>query len=189
MAEKFKRRNYFIDRSFQTRFILKFCVIIVLSSLLILGGVLFFSNDSNTVAIENTKVIVKRTSDFILPIVAINLAVVLLFSGLAVFVLTLLVSHKISGPLYRLRREINAVQHADFRRNFHIRGNDQLQELAKALDTMCSSLKDKHQELKSDFASLHKFLRDKEFRIAGKDTDRLFSLLDQLQAELDNFKV
>lgn len=189
MAEKFKRRNYFIDRNFQTKFVLKFTVIIVLSSLLILAGVMFFSSDSNTVAIENTKVIVKRTSDFILPIVAANLAVVLLFTGLGVSLLTLLVSHQISGPLYRLRREVDSLKRADFRRDFHIRGNDQLQEFAKSLDAMCSSLKDKHLGLKTHFRSLNNFLRDKNFKMSEKDADQLSVLIDRLQAELDNFKV
>ncbi|MCF7908630.1 MAG: hypothetical protein K9L86_07170 [Candidatus Omnitrophica bacterium] len=188
MAEKFKRRNYFIDKNFQTRFMMKFGSIIVLSSLLILGGILFFSSDSNTVAIENTKVTVKRTSDFILPIVAINLTVVVFFSGLGVLALTMLVSHQIAGPLFRLRREVDLLQRADFRRDFHIRGNDQLQAFAKSLDAMCRSLKDKHLGLKASFNSLSKFIRDRNFHIAAKDADQLLTLLDHLQVELDNFK-
>lgn len=188
MSGNFKRRNYFIDKNFQTKFMLKFGSIIVLSSLLILGGILFFSSNSNTVAIEDTRVTVERTSAFILPIVAINLTVVVFFSGLGVLVLTLLVSHKISGPLFRLRREVNLLQHADFRRDFNIRGNDQLQEFAKSLNAMCSSLKGKHLGLKDSFSSLNQFLRDRNFRIAAKDADQLSALLNHLQAELDNFK-
>ncbi|MBU2044971.1 MAG: hypothetical protein KJ619_07090 [Candidatus Omnitrophica bacterium] len=188
MPEQFKRRNYFIDKKFQTIFILKFCLIVILSSLLVVGGVLFFSQGSNTVAIENTKVIVKGTADFILPITLATSGVVLLFSAIAVLVLTLLVSHKIAGPLYRLRNEITAMQEADFRRNFHIRGGDQLQELAKALDIMCKSLKDKHLELKTTFKALSDFLNHKDFKVSPKDADQLREYLDKLQAQLDKFK-
>ena len=72
MAKNFKRRNYFIDKSFQSKFIFKFALIVVISAALMTVATLYFSQDSNTVAIENTRVVVKKTSDFILPILAVT---------------------------------------------------------------------------------------------------------------------
>ncbi len=189
MSVTYKRRNYFIDRNFQTNFILKFCVIVIFSSALVVAGILFFSRDSNTVAIENTQVTVKSTSDFILPLVVSTLIVVALFSALCVVVLTLLVSHKISGPLYRVQREIEVVARCDFRRNFHIRGGDQLQELARSLDVMCNSLKDSHIELKHKFDNLKRFLEENNYNVSARQAEQLLSHINNLQADLDNFKI
>ena len=61
--ENNKRRNYFIDKSFQTKFIIKFCMIVMVSSLLIGVFLFFLSRNLTTVAIENARVIVKSTSD------------------------------------------------------------------------------------------------------------------------------
>ncbi|MBN3040576.1 MAG: methyl-accepting chemotaxis protein [Candidatus Omnitrophica bacterium] len=188
MRDIFKRRNYFIDKKFQTKFIVKFCLIVVVSSALIVGGILYLSQNSNTVAIENTKVVVKRTSDFILPIVIITLAAVSLLSGITVFILTLLISHKISGPLFRLQREITSLASGDFRRNFRIRGDDQLQELSRSLDDMCKSLRNSNLEIRDNYASLKRFLENKDYCIGKKDAEEFLFLVDKLQSDLDNFK-
>ena len=49
-------------------------------------------------AIENTRVTVKKTSDFIFPITVQTVTVVSLFSGMAIIVLSLLTSHKNCWP-------------------------------------------------------------------------------------------
>ena len=72
----YSRKHYFIDKEFQTKFILRFCGVVVVSSLLI--GILIFllSQNSTTVAIENTQVRVKTTADFILPVLVQTIIVV-----------------------------------------------------------------------------------------------------------------
>ena len=95
--EKWRRRNYFIDKNFQSKFIIKFCIIVIISSLAVGVSIFYLSQNFTTVAIENAHVIVKKTSDFMLPIVAETLALVTLFSAIAVIILTLFTSHKIAG--------------------------------------------------------------------------------------------
>ena len=143
-----KRRNYFIDKKFQTNFIFKFCLIVVAGSLLIGAILLALTAGTTTVAIENTKVSVKNTADFLWPIIIITLLLVTLFSGLAVGILSLLISHKISGPLYRIKEEVKKLRSGDLTANFHIRKGDQLQELANDLKEMSANLQDKLKQMK-----------------------------------------
>ena len=157
----YKRRNYFIDKKFQGRFILKFCAIVIISSVLI-GGILFFlSTNSTTVAIENTKVKVKNTADFLLPIIAVTVIIVTLFSALSVAILSMLISHKIAGPLYRIKNEIERLRIGDLGANFHIRKGDQLQELAISLEQMTQVLQEKVKQLKES-SSREELARIKE---------------------------
>ena len=186
MEKRYKRKNIFIDRSFQTKFILKFCTIVIISSLLITGLLLFLSRDSTTVAIENTKVMVKKTTDFILSIILETVLLVLVFSSLAVIIITLFTSHKISGPLYRLKKEIEALGQGDFKRDFNIRGSDQLQEFSRALREMCNSLKDKHLHLKEKCSEFRKYI---ENNLSGENKERLSAILTEVEKELDNFRV
>ena len=189
MDKKNMRRHYFIDKRFQTRFILKFCAIVITSSLLIGVLVFFLARGSTTVAIENTEVLVKGTADFILPILVETVLVALLFSGIAVLILTLLASHKISGPLYRLKREIDALSSADFRRNFGIRADDQVQELAKSLDSMCVCLREEHSRLKERYKVLTDYLNETNFHISDNNREGFLAILKGLKEDLDNFKV
>ncbi len=186
MDKIYKRRHYFIDRKFQTVFILKFCLIVIASSVLVGGLVLFLSRNATTVAIENTKVLVKRTSDFLLPLMLETLAIVSLFSALSVALLSLFVSHKISGPLYRLQREIKFLGKLDLRRNFHIRAKDQLQELACSLEEMNSSLKEKIGKIQDAYGKLYNCL--KEMPLNDEDKARISSLLEEIRRDLESFK-
>jgi len=154
-----KRRHYFIDKSFQTKFIIKFAYIVVLSSAFIAVLLLFFLRNSTTVAIENTHVYVKSTSDFILPVVIQIILWVSVFASLAVIILTLLISHKISGPLYRLKKEIDRLKKGELNLNFNTRSNDQLKNLSQALVDMNTILKDKILFLQKEFTALSSLLK------------------------------
>lgn len=189
MEERFnKRRNYFINKNFQAKFMIKFCVIVIISSVLVIGLLFFLSKGSTTVAIENTEVVVKRTADFILPLVVQTVAFVFLFSAAAVMALTMIVSHKISGPLFRLQREIEAMKDGDFCRNFNIRGDDQLQVFAKSLDEMRNSLSNSWLELKEIFTSLEKFLQEHDYCLNKDESVQVIDILNKMQAKLNEFR-
>jgi methyl-accepting chemotaxis protein len=189
METQQRRKNYFIDPSFQRRFILKFCVVVLISSLLSGGLIFLFSQNSNTVAIENTQVVVKRTADFILPLVALTILIVCVFSALVVLILTLLISHKISGPLYRFRKSIECLKEGDFLTNFKIREKDQLQELARGLSGMCEALKQKHIELNNKWNALKIYLQEKNLPISDEEKARLSKMQEEINEVLKYFKV
>jgi len=184
-----KRKQHFIDKSFQSKFILKFCAIVIISSLLIGGLMFLLSQDSTTVAIENTQVVVKRTADFILPIMVGTLLIVTLFSAATMIVITLLTSHKIAGPLYRLKQEIDTLKDADLTRNFNIRAKDQLQALAKSLNDMSDSLRSKHRDLKNKCSVLITYLKNKDFRIQPEQKEEFSKMLQEIEEVLNYFKV
>jgi len=189
MSQTQKRRNYFIDPAFQLNFILKFCVIVIVSSLLIGAAVFILSQNSTTVAIENTKVVVKPTSDFILPELAIILPVIVVFSSLVVLALTLFVSHKISGPIFRIRKEIELLQAGDLTRKFTIRNSDQLQALAQSLNEMTQTLRQKHLAIGGQCRSVTNFLEEKNLSGSREDREKLLQMLKELYETLSYFKV
>ena len=183
-----KRRFYFIDKSFQTKFILKFCLIVIISSLLIGVTIFYISRGSTTVAIENTVVVVKRTADFILPLLSLTLLIVAIASALVVSILTLLASHKISGPLYRLKHEIDILKGGDLRRNFSIRTRDQLQELAKSLNIMCKSIREKQIDLKNNVQAIRGSL-EKDTSRHVENKEEILTRIDEIDKILNFFKL
>ena len=182
--ENIKRRNYFIDKSFQAKFIIKFCMIVTISSLLI-GALLFFlSRHLTTVAIENAQVIVKSTSDFMLPIIIETILLVTIFAALAVIALTLFASHKIAGPLYRLKREIDLFKNGDLKANFTTRKSDQLQDLAGSLFDMGKVFNNRHSELKGKLIEVKRSLEDSQ-----SDKQAILKKLGELEQALNYFKI
>jgi methyl-accepting chemotaxis protein len=144
-AQKNRRKNYFIDKEFQSKFIIKFCTVIICASVLSAFLIYFFNLQTTTVAFEDLRLIVKTTSDYIFPIVLHILAIVTLMSGLTAIFVTLFASHKIAGPLYKLKIELDVIKAGNLSRPIRIRSTDQLQSIATAVDdfrrTVSQSLK------------------------------------------------
>lgn len=135
------RKTYVIDREFQIKFIIRFCAVVVVAAVMLAAIVLWFSDNSTTVTIENTRIGVKNTVDFIYPIIFQSFIVAAVFSAVCVAVLTMLMTHKIAGPLYRLRRDIEKIKDGDLRVEFKIRKGDQVGEFAQALGDTIRSLR------------------------------------------------
>ncbi len=179
-----QRKNYFIDKKFQTKFILKFCVIVILAAIAIGISLFLLSINSTTVAIENTKVTVKTTADFILPFMLQTIIVVTIFSAISVIFLTLFVSHKIAGPLYRLKREIDKLGDANFAANFQIRATDQLKDLSRSLTSMSNSLRNKMTAIRMEILETRKILDSIYFENKKQVEDKI----KRIESILDAFK-
>ena len=189
MNARTKRRNYLVDRNFQVGFIFKFGVTVIISSFAIGGLIFYLTRNSTTVAIENTQVIVKSTADFILPILVLTVVIVAFFSSLALSAMALIVSHRIVGPLYRLRKEVEMFKEGDFTKEFQVRNKDQLKDLAKSLGEMSSTLRKRHTELKRRSGQLQQFLKERNYNIPFEDKERFSLLLEGVDQVLGFFKV
>jgi len=152
------RRTYFIEPRFQTMFIIKFCLIVLFTSIVLSGIVLVLSDSSTTVTIENARVQVRNTVDFILPLVVQAFWIAAVFSAVSVGLLTLLTSHRISGPLYRLKQDAYRIANGDLSAGFKIRSNDQIQEFADSLAQMAASMRVRLTAMRDDVSELKKRL-------------------------------
>lgn len=155
-----KRRIYFIEKSFQAKFILKFCALVFLGGLLTIGILYIWAMRSTTVSIINSRVVVRTTADFILPILIQSVIIVTIIVSIATIVVTLFVSHKIAGPLYRFRKVMNALGEGDFAYDFKIRRLDQLQDLAEIFDNMIKKIRSQLTALKANFYALKEKLEN-----------------------------
>jgi methyl-accepting chemotaxis protein len=141
IKEAYKRRTYFIEKGFQTRFILKFCLLVIIGGLLIVCSLYFFASRSTTVSIVDSRVVVRTTADFLLPILVQTVLVVTIIVGVASIFVALFVSHSIFGPLYRFKNVIRVLGDGDFSTGFHIRRNDQMQVLAEEFNEMITKIR------------------------------------------------
>ncbi|MBF0387895.1 MAG: methyl-accepting chemotaxis protein [Candidatus Omnitrophica bacterium] len=160
-----QRRNYFINKDFQSRFIIQFCLLVVFSGVLTIIILYFWGKASTTVAIVNSQVMVRPTGDFLFPVLVQTGLIVMVIVGLATIVVTLLFSHKIAGPLYHFRSVIQGLKEGDFSRDVHIRDYDQLQDLAVEMNAMIVAVR---QQINLTKASIATF-KNKEGNVFDKD--------------------
>jgi len=136
----FKRRQYYIKKDFQTRFIAKFVLILVAGGILSVALTFLNNQGSLTAVYANSKLTIQNTSLAIMPSVVFTTLITTLALGLVVIVVTLLVSHKIAGPMFRFEKDINRIAQGDFKSRIRIRKGDQFQEMALALNQMIESI-------------------------------------------------
>ncbi|MFH1457703.1 MAG: HAMP domain-containing protein [Candidatus Omnitrophota bacterium] len=184
-----RRRQYIVNKEFQIKFILRFCLMVILASLAIGLLVFHFTRGSTTVAIENTKVVVKGTQDFILPVILATVLSVAFFASLAVFLSALFSSNRIAGPIYRLSKEIERLKEGDLTGSFKIRSKDEFQELARNLNEMSKILRGHCSELKGKMKGLESFLQERNYSVSGQDKEAFLSQMKEIEGLLDYFQV
>ena len=64
-----RRRNYFIKKRFQTNFIIKFCALVAIGSIISGTIIYLMSRAALTTTFENSRLAIKSTADYILPAV------------------------------------------------------------------------------------------------------------------------
>lgn len=189
MAENkmvYKRKNFFIDKMFQARFILKFCGLVALGGVLTIAILYIFSLQSTTVSILNSRVLVRSTSDFLLPILIQTIAIVIVFISLATITVTLFVSHKIAGPLYRFKKVLKMLEGGDYSCEFRIRHKDQLQDMAAALNEMIKKNRSELIKLRFNFTALKENLERISKEDVPEDKKGIIIELNKIAKELDN---
>lgn len=149
-----RRKNYFINRQFQEKFIIKFCLLVIAGALI--SGSLIYAMSAKTVTtvFENSRLEIKNTADYILPAVFLSGILMIGLIGLATIVVTLFTSHRIAGPLYALERDIKEIARGNLAVSFHLRTGDEIKPLAEALNFMTEALRSRILSLRQEISAM-----------------------------------
>lgn len=180
-----KRRIYFIEKEFQTKFILKFLTLVVIGGFITIGALFLFTARSSTVAFVNSRAVVKTTAQFLLPLLIQTMIVVTIAVSLAAIALAMFASHKISGPLYRFKKVLDSLTEGDFSGDFRLRRYDQLQDLAGAFNDMIANTRSRIKLLKDNSSLLHETLGGVLASDLNETNRQKINELEKLLSELD----
>jgi methyl-accepting chemotaxis protein len=181
-ARPYQRRIVYIHKTFQRGFILKFCLIAFCAMSAASLLLYFFSKNSMTATYRYHHLALQQTGEAILPALIVTNLVVLLGLLFVTAVVTLYVSHKIGGPLYRLNKSLESIGRGDLASHLRLRQHDQLTELASGLNQMIQGLNDRVRRIQAEVKELREKVQgsawDKE-EIRG-DTEKLHQTVHEL---------
>ncbi len=175
---KDRRKNYYIKKKFQRNFILKFCVLVVLGSMISGAIIYYMSKATVTTTFENSRLVIKSTADYILPMVLLSSAVVILLVGMVTIFITLFTSHRIAGPLYRMEKDVDEVTTGNLNVRFNLRAGDEIRPLALSLDKMTQVLRKRVAAVKSIV---------NEMDASGQASPETKDKLKKIKGEIDKF--
>lgn len=136
----YKRKQYLVDRGYQLRFVTRVFMVVlavaVVSSMLATG--LLWMNMYRADLEQQTLLVASLIS------VATTLLIELLIAIPIVFVLGIRQSHRIVGPMNRLKRTLEAIATGDYSQRITLRHGDALEDLAKSINQMAEQLAQRH---------------------------------------------
>lgn len=138
--EKNRRRNYFIEKRFQSEFIMKFCLLVVLTALISAYVIYRFSMNSVTTVFENSRLVIKPSSEYLLPGIALGSLTAIAIVGISTIGMVLFISHRIAGPLYKARKCLERMSGGDLGFDVNLRSTDEVKEIADALNAAVADL-------------------------------------------------
>lgn len=178
------RRQYFVQKDFQFKFILKFCIVLLIGIIISTGLLFLFSKNTLTSSFDQSKLVIKNTAFAILPSVLLSNLITLALITLATIVVTLLISHKIAGPLFRFQKELNQIGEGNLTQTISLRKKDQITSIADNLNQMRTNLHEKILSIKKEVENII------ESASTGDVPPDLIEQLKQLDQKIgSNFKI
>lgn len=177
----YKRRQYFIKKGYQFRFILRFCVILLAGVIVSTGLLLLFSRSSLTSTFDQSHLVIENTARAILPAVLLTNLITLGLVTLATIMVLLFLSHRLAGPLFRFEKEIKEIASGDLNKQVRLRRDDQIKEMAESLNFMTTSLRRKLLIIQKELAELSVLhLKDE---ISNDMAERLKKINERFETE------
>ena len=160
-----KRKNYFIEKRFQIKYMLLTMLLLLVYSFIFV--VIIFAPYMLTLYFNYPLVEKTEAARAILLLHAkvwpgISI-VILLFGAVSIFI-----THKIAGPLYRLKKSLSQVTEGNLNVVVKLRKWDDLQDLAEHVNILIEELRTFVTTLRNDYNLLSEYILELEHKIEIK---------------------
>ena len=186
-----QRKNYFIAKDMQSRFagtillLALLVAVITACNIYVLGS--FFVERNATQAQQNDAWALIH--DFIRDYWP-RLVVLVFVNVIILFMVSIIYSHQTAGPAYKLEKSIKRIVDGDLTFQVSLRRNDNLKELAAALNELLDKFRTtltKAKSLTDDISKKLGSMNDEaKFSQLIEDSNQLRQLIDQFKLEKEN---
>ena len=198
MTDTQKRKTYLIQKGFQTKMIFHVVSLVVIGTIItgaIAYGIVAYQQKmakSELFAVTNTfgddPKIITRTQ-VVRPAIISSLVITNLVSIIVVSGLMLFYSHRIAGPVYKIRKAMGQVENGQFGSDVNLRIKDEFQELADSFNLMIDGLRKRIMEVKINHndidAALDSLIESKN--LTESDCKNLKSKVEKGKSVLNTF--
>jgi methyl-accepting chemotaxis protein len=187
------RRIYFIKKDFQTRFILRFVISATAWAVLTVFLFVVMADKRLEEIRYSTHIMVKTTSDILLPsALTVQAITLLVFAIMLIYAIQSLWTN-LASPLYSLKKDIWRIADGDLASPVSLREEDEFHDLAMDFDKMRSDLRHRWARIKERQDVLANVTADLSKSIAKgtpsvADAARLRETVERMKEEINAFK-
>jgi len=160
-----KRRNYFVEKKFQTKYVL--LTVLMLLTYTLIFVVIIFAPYILTLHFDYP---FAEKADAARALLLLHGKVWPWIGGVIIFfgIISVFISHKIAGPLFRLKRSLDRVTQGDLSVVIKLRKWDDLKDLAEHINLLTEELRTFVTALRNDYDLLSDYIQELEQNIASK---------------------
>ena len=142
--QSYKRRNFFINKDLQGRYIFSAFISVIVGSVLFALLFGFFSSNTLSIVYENYHLRLGTTPALLLDKIFNAQWFFIVLGGVAIAVVALFLSHRVAGPFYRFEKTLEKMKAGDFTVTFQLRKRDEGKRLREDINSfnemMCHQL-------------------------------------------------
>ncbi len=193
MKRTWRRRNFFIEKDLQGRFILYLFFVVILGALLFTLIFTYLSSNVLTVTYKDYHLEVDKAPKALLYEIFQAHWLFIFFVGIGVSVLAVFLSHRIGGPIYRFKKSVEEITNGNLSFTVIIRKKDEGKELAEGMNRMIDTLNERIGRIASEAEEIEKnlklFSEGKSGETATERFDKIKSHLERLKGSLSFFRL
>jgi methyl-accepting chemotaxis protein len=191
MKRTWRRRNYFIKKDLQGKYIFLFFLFVIAGSFLFTAILGFLSSDSLTIVYKDYNLQLGKTPFALFREILGAHGIFIAIGGILVVLASMFLTHRIAGPLYRFEKSIEEMRKGNFNFEIRLRSKDEAKELAGMLNEFNAELSSLLRESRELADGVGRHLADARGAASGSsaiaEIDRAISLNGRLGEILHRF--
>lgn len=197
MEQKFKRRNFFINKSFQGRYIFQFYFLIILGALIFSILFSYLSAQTLTVTYDNYNLKIDSTPFMLFKQMVTTNWIIFIPIGVIVIIVGLFQTHRIAGPLFKLEGIFERMTEGHIETDSWLRTKDDGKELFDKLNKFNLFLAHQVDNMNEQSHALTKQLNEVEKHVEGMQQkehvkqaiEEMRLIIGKLDSTLDVFQI
>ncbi|MGM0598219.1 MAG: hypothetical protein ACQETH_00260 [Candidatus Rifleibacteriota bacterium] len=183
-----QRKNYFISKGMQSKFagtilLLAFLVAVITACNIYVLGSFFVSTKTTLVEAKGVTNIMQHFFTEFWP----RLLLLIFVNVIIIFIVSVMYSHQTAGPAYKLEKSIKRITEGDLTFEVSLRRNDNLKELAAALNDLLKKFRTTLAKTKTISVDLSEKLKtlekDDKFKQLANNAEELTALINEFKIE------
>jgi len=160
MKRTWRRRNYFIKKELQGRYIFSFFIFVIC------GGIIFtlifslLSANTLTVVYEDYTLRIGQTPLILLKEILSADWIFIVTAGLSVVIVSMFLTHRFAGPMYRFEKSVEEMLRGNFDFQIRLRKKDEGKELAAMMNQLISTISSNFREMRQLTDTIELKLKD-----------------------------
>lgn len=191
MKRTWRRRNFFIKKELQGRYIFIFFVVVIAGGFFFTAIFSLLSADTLTIVYEDNNLHLGKTPVILLKEILRANWLFIVAGGLMVVLAAMFMTHRFAGPVYRFEKTLEEMIAGNFNVVVRLRSKDEAKELAQKINTFNTALSSSLGEIRqiSDQLDTHLSNAHAAGTENGDELNKAIELSGRLRDRLYRFKL